>query len=323
MPHAWCALPAAAICSWAPALHLALWRRGHRWRLQAGSVICSTCDDLRCRVTRPLRSAGASAAVRLRRCGPAGACSGRGQWVAHISSRVRSRQAPQSCTHLYYGQCQAGSCSHCTPSHTITATAHVHLRARSWGGETSPSVCFRSLICKPRPRGGAPPRTVVGEFGPGLSDWDFGRPTARCATTATALVVTGLSMAPITINTPTLFVCYGWLAVCSPFSSAVSLRTRYCFENDVPINMEGQEALLDWGFDRLGISSRACADGICSSCTYGTCWLLLCQETSSSFRCCCCCRRHRRRWSCASPAAAHRGGAHAWWCALTVGTAGV
>lgn len=33
----------------------------------------------------------------------------------------------------------------------------------------------------------------------------------------------------------------------------------YCFENDVPINMESQEALLDWGFDRLGISARAVA----------------------------------------------------------------
>lgn len=31
---------------------------------------------------------------------------------------------------------------------------------------------------------------------------------------------------------------------------------RYCFENDVPINMEGQEAMLDWAFDRMGITGK-------------------------------------------------------------------
>lgn len=29
---------------------------------------------------------------------------------------------------------------------------------------------------------------------------------------------------------------------------------RYCFESDVPINMEGQEALLDWALLRMGVT---------------------------------------------------------------------
>lgn len=34
------------------------------------------------------------------------------------------------------------------------------------------------------------------------------------------------------------------------------LVCRYCFENDVPINMEGEEAMLDWALDRMGISGQ-------------------------------------------------------------------
>ena len=32
------------------------------------------------------------------------------------------------------------------------------------------------------------------------------------------------------------------------------LCPRYCFESDVPINMEGQEALLDWALLRMGLT---------------------------------------------------------------------
>jgi hypothetical protein len=54
------------------------------------------------------------------------------------------------------------------------------LHTYRWAGEEAPSVIFRSAMCKPRPKQGAANRAVVGEWGPGLSGWDFGKHTHRC-----------------------------------------------------------------------------------------------------------------------------------------------
>ncbi|WIA16703.1 hypothetical protein OEZ85_013359 [Tetradesmus obliquus] len=54
-----------------------------------------------------------------------------------------------------------------------------HSIRAGWAGEDAPSVIFRSAMCKPRPKQGAANRAVVGEWGPGLSGWDFGKHTHR------------------------------------------------------------------------------------------------------------------------------------------------
>eukprot|EP00775_Hariotina_reticulata_P012512 gene12512-12646_t len=82
-----------------------------------------------------------------------------------------------------------------------------HSIRAGWAGDYSPSVVFRSSMAKPRPYKGSGARTVVGDWGPGLSGWDFGKHTHR-----------------------------------------------YCFEQDVPVNLEGQEAMFDWALDRLGLT---------------------------------------------------------------------
>ncbi|KAF6254511.1 actin-domain-containing protein [Scenedesmus sp. NREL 46B-D3] len=56
-----------------------------------------------------------------------------------------------------------------------------HSMRTGWAGEEAPAVVFRAAMCKPRPKQGAANRAVVGEWGPGLSGWDFGKHTHRYA----------------------------------------------------------------------------------------------------------------------------------------------
>jgi hypothetical protein len=46
------------------------------------------------------------------------------------------------------------------------------------------------------------------------------------------------------------------------------LCCRYCFESDVPINMEGQEALLDWALLRMGLTGVCVCVCVCV-CVWG------------------------------------------------------
>lgn len=43
---------------------------------------------------------------------------------------------------------------------------------------------------------------------------------------------------------------------CSCCAAVLCCDGRYCFESDVPINMEGQEALLDWALLRMGLTGE-------------------------------------------------------------------
>jgi hypothetical protein len=75
------------------------------------------------------------------------------------------------------------------------------------------------------------------------------------------------------------FVCswqyFAWLGsqlpadvCCAVLCSAVP---RYCFESDVPINMEGQEALLDWALLRMGLTGILLVSHILLDCSVPHC----------------------------------------------------
>lgn len=51
-----------------------------------------------------------------------------------------------------------------------------------------------------------------------------------------------------------------WWSCCAALlrccAAVLCCAARYCFESDVPINMEGQEALMDWALLRMGLTGH-------------------------------------------------------------------
>lgn len=90
---------------------------------------------------------------------------------------------------------------------TAAGTLLTAQGGRRWAGEEDPRLVIKSLTCRPKNRAHSQTRTCVGDFGPGLKGWDFGKGTRR-----------------------------------------------EIFDGDIPYQLEAQEMLLDWVFDRLSIT---------------------------------------------------------------------